>query len=200
MKNDNFDVDYWSNNNNTENSDEKAFAPSPAGYADHSDTAAEVEEVVNAIIASGVDITQGYGNWLNLGFALADELGEGGRQLYHNLSRLNSEYNSTECDKQYSSCLKGSGKGITIRTFFKMAMDAGIDVGKVGKNVSLNANGTCADYCLEKDKKDNRTSGHNSEKYSNYTQNTNFESKRTDGPLTLLSFSDGLLDNCFCLV
>ena len=195
MKNDNFDVDYWSNNNNTENSDEKAFAPSPAGYADHSDTAAEVEEVVNAIIASGVDITQGYGNWLNLGFALADELGEGGRQLYHNLSRLNSEYNPTECDKQYSSCLKGSGRGITIRTFFKMAMDAGIDVGKVGKNVSLNANGTCADYCLEKDKKDNRTSGHNSEKYNNYTQNTNSESKRTDDLLTLLSFSDGLLDN-----
>ena len=50
-----------------------------------------------------------------------------------------------------------------------MAMDTGIDVGKVGKNVSLNANDTCADYCLEKDKKDNRTSGHNSEKYSNYT-------------------------------
>ena len=81
-----------------------------------------------------------------------------------------------------------------------MAMDTGIDVGKVGKNVSLNANDTCADYCLEKDKKDNRTSGHNSEKYSNYTQNANLESKRTDGPLTLLSFSDGLLDNCFCLV
>ena len=143
MRNDNFDVDYWSNNNNTENNDEKAFAPSPVDYAGHSDTVAEVEEVVNAIIASGVDITQGYGNWLNLGFALADELGEGGRQLYHNLSRMNSEYNPTECDKQYSSCLKGSGRGITIRTFFKMAMDAGIDVGKVGREGKFCA--TCAD-------------------------------------------------------
>ena len=86
------------------------------------DLAAEVKEVAYRLIASGKDITYGYENWRDLGFALADGLGEEGRDIYHKLSAQHPNYNPAECDKQYNACLKDHGKGrnIRINTFFHM--------------------------------------------------------------------------------
>ncbi|MCI6874889.1 MAG: DUF3987 domain-containing protein [Parabacteroides sp.] len=95
------------------------------------DLETEVQQVVQALTSRGIDITVGYANWRNLAFALADGLGDSGRSHFHALSSLHADYNYTECDKQYTACLHGRGSGITIKTFFAMAKEAGVDLSEV---------------------------------------------------------------------
>ncbi len=83
-----------------------------------------------------------YEEWIKLGFALADGLGEDGRELFHQLSSMNAEYNYEECDKKYTSCMKGKGNGVTINTFFKMAQKAGVDLKTITREETVRA--TCA--------------------------------------------------------
>ena len=141
-QNTDFDPMAWANMNHIENSNEKQGEPveqaSPVVYP-QTDTEAEVREVARRLVERGIDITSGYGNWLNLGFALADGLGEGGRELYHQLSTLNSGYNHSECDRQYSACLKSHGRGVTIKSFFQMAKLGGIDLAEVAREQLLQA-------------------------------------------------------------
>ena len=96
----------------------------------------EVQTIAGQLIAQGKDITTGYDNWLRLGFALADGLGESGRELFHRLSQQNANYNDAECERQWQNCVKGNKDGITIRTFYKMASDAGIDLSAIARQFS----------------------------------------------------------------
>ena len=93
-----------------------------------SGTLEDIEAVTSRIEQSGIDITSGYDNWRDLGFALTDGLGESGRSYYHRISRLNSGYTPEECDRQYDKCLKSHGTGITVKTFFQKAKEAGISI------------------------------------------------------------------------
>ncbi len=89
------------------------------------------EAVVERIEAAQVDIAPDYNQWLSLGFALSDYLGEDGREYFHRLSRFNQKYDERDTDKQYDNCLKGRKEGITIGTFYYLAKKAGIDIGKI---------------------------------------------------------------------
>ena len=104
-------------------------------YKDEDKLAAEVKEVVHRLIASGTDITTVYEDWRDIGFALADGLGESGRDIYHKISAQHPKYNPAECDKQYDACLKSHGKErvIRINTFFQKAKDAGVDIAEVAR-------------------------------------------------------------------
>ena len=127
----------WANLSERENGNEKqcaAGAESSPVVNTQTDTEAEIREAAKLIVERGVDITAGYDNWLCLGFALADGMGEGGRELYHQLSAMNSRYDSAECDRQYTNCLKSHGGGITVKSFFQMAKNAGIDLGEIARN------------------------------------------------------------------
>lgn len=93
----------------------------------------DVEIVTRRIEEAGADITVGYAAWRDVGFALSDALGESGRSYYHRLSRMNPDYQAEETDKQYDRCLKAHGTGVTIKTFFQMAKDAGISVSTPSK-------------------------------------------------------------------
>lgn len=145
--NEEFDPKAWANlNNNTETTEPQTLSSSSVNHpvsitTDTDNIEAQVQDIVENITSRGIDITNGYTSWLNLGFALADGLREGGRSFYHDLSRLNSGYNSTECDKQYSACLRSKRQGITIKTFFMMAKEAGINISEVARDVcAKNAN------------------------------------------------------------
>ena len=70
----------------------------------------EVKFIVFTLVNRHIDITTPYEEWIKLGFALVDGLGEDGRELFHQLSSMNAEYNYEECDKKYTSCMKGNGK------------------------------------------------------------------------------------------
>ncbi|MFA7142285.1 MAG: PriCT-2 domain-containing protein, partial [Candidatus Paceibacterota bacterium] len=81
----------------------------------------DIETITQRIESSSVDIAPNYADWRDLGFALADELGESGRAYYHRLSRFYQDYNSTEADKQFDACLKAHGNGVSIKTFYHLA-------------------------------------------------------------------------------
>lgn len=88
----------------------------------------DVEVVLQRIEESGIDLSMDYQDWLKLGFAFAHEFGEMGRGYFHRVSRFYSSYDYNSCDQQYNHCLKSNGSGVTIRSFFGMARDAGVDV------------------------------------------------------------------------
>lgn len=83
-----------------------------------------------------IDLTKGYIPWRNLGFALADGMGNQGREYFHILSAQNPDYDPKECDKQYDACLKSRGSGITINSLFHAAKEAGIDIGAIARQFS----------------------------------------------------------------
>ncbi len=88
----------------------------------------DVECVVGEIERRAIDITSDYKDWVSLGFALADGLGERGRSYYHRISRFYPGYQEGETDRQYSHCLQSHGSGITISTFFHLAQQAGVSI------------------------------------------------------------------------
>jgi len=88
----------------------------------------DILKVVEQIEAANLDITNGYKDWLSIGFAIADALGEAGRPYFHRVSCFSSKYNAADCDKQFDSCLKSNKSGITAKTFFFIAKDHGVDV------------------------------------------------------------------------
>lgn len=95
-----------------------------------SDMYTNIEEITQQIESANIDIAPSYAEWRDLGFALADALGEDGRRYYHRLSRFYPNYSSDETDKQFNACLNAHGHGITIRTLFHLAKQAGISLGK----------------------------------------------------------------------
>lgn len=88
----------------------------------------DIEIVTQRIEAACKDITGDYATWRDLGFALSDALGENGRDYFHRISRFYPGYTEKEADSQYDKCLRAHGTGITIKTFFQAAKDAGISV------------------------------------------------------------------------
>jgi len=90
---------------------------------------ADIDVITQRIEAASVDIAPNYADWRDLGFALADALGETGRNYYHRLSRFYPSFSQSETDKQYSACLKAHGHGVSIKTFYHLAKAAGINVG-----------------------------------------------------------------------
>lgn len=87
----------------------------------------EVEVITRRAEASKTDLMPNYSDWLTVGFALADEFGEMGRDYFHRLSAFNSDYTEYECNMQFDKCLKYKKKGI-ISNLFKLAKEAGINV------------------------------------------------------------------------
>ncbi len=94
--------------------------------ANHPNT--DIEQITQRIESAQTDIAPNYADWRDLGFALADGLGENGRTYYHRLSRFYPDYNQAETDKQYTACLASHGHGVSLKTFYHLAKIAGIDL------------------------------------------------------------------------
>ncbi len=88
----------------------------------------DIETITQHIEATTTDIAPNYADWHDLGFALADALGENGRTYYQRLSRFYNGYSAAETDKQFNACLKAHGHGVTIKTLFHLAKQAGVSV------------------------------------------------------------------------
>jgi len=74
------------------------------------------------------DITQGYDNWVKLGFAIASEYGESGLDYFKQLSQYHPDYDAYKTEKKYRSLLGDRNSGITIRTFYYLCKLNGIDI------------------------------------------------------------------------
>ena len=88
----------------------------------------DIEQITQKIETAATDIAPTYPDWRDLGFALADAMGEAGRSYYHRISRFHSNYIESETNKQYDNCLKSHGHGITIKTLYHLAKSAGIPI------------------------------------------------------------------------
>ena len=87
--------------------------------------------VYKQILGRRINICESYDDWIKVGFGISEEFGENGRLYFHELSRISDKYNYTNCDKQYTSCLKhsiSSGQKINIRSFYYLAKINGINI------------------------------------------------------------------------
>lgn len=119
-----FDIDYWLNK------DQAAKEPTnaPPQQLNQNNENNDVEVIVKRLEESHTDITANYSDWRDIGFAFANEFGESGRNYFHSVSRFYPDYSFSVCEKQYNNCLKAKGHGVTIKTFFHLAQQAGISL------------------------------------------------------------------------
>src|SRR5690606_5319438 len=99
----------------------------------HQPNLSDVEQIIQQIEANQIDIATAYSDWRNIGFAFADEFGEEGRDLFHRISRFYADYSASECNRQFDNCLKAKGQGISLKTFFYHAKNAGIPIGSANR-------------------------------------------------------------------
>jgi len=133
--------DWLSKNEGSENSKPSNQQPSNQQPSNHpsyqpSSVSNDIELVISRIEAACTDITSSYSDWLNIGFALADEFGEGGRDFFHRISKFYAKYSLTDCNRQFDQCVKAQGHGITIKTIFHLAKLAGVDIGRDENDVT----------------------------------------------------------------
>ena len=127
-----FNLDEWaakggySSKDESDNVANNYYATSEQPYSDTTDE--DVERLISEIELQNADLTADYDMWIKSGFALCHRYGEAGRELYHRLSRFYPNYTREETDRQYDSCLKSKGSGITINTLFHYAKEAGITI------------------------------------------------------------------------
>ena len=93
-------------------------------------TGNEFEELIDRICRGGFDLTAGqYNNYLSIGFALASEFGERGREYFHAVCAQNEKYDPAKADKQFTYCLRDTGQSkVTIATFYYYAKEAGVEL------------------------------------------------------------------------
>ncbi|MCG8532894.1 MAG: DUF3987 domain-containing protein [Desulfovibrionales bacterium] len=108
----------------------------------NTDKHSEVIQLIEQIELQHTDLTSTYEEWRNIGFALTDEFGENGLDLYHRISQFHPEYDHKECDKQFDQCQKSKGSGVNISTLFYLAKNAGIELPRstppIRHNISSN--------------------------------------------------------------
>lgn len=91
----------------------------------------DIDYIIEQIRDRALDLTDSsYDKWLKIGFALAEEFGETGRNYYHQISQFSSKYDSKRCDKQFDHCLKSRGNGNEIKfpTFLYYAKNEGVSI------------------------------------------------------------------------
>lgn len=115
-----FDLDKWKTKATPKSAQKAKMTPA------NKDTTSHVEELIQQTESRGIDLTTTYSDWIKIGFAFADHFGEQGREYFHRVSQLHSNYSRDECDRQYTNCLKSNGSGVGIGTFFQMCKDEGI--------------------------------------------------------------------------
>ncbi|OIN58003.1 PriCT-2 domain-containing protein [Arsenicibacter rosenii] len=85
-----------------------------------------VECCIDELIKRGAYIGDSYGEWYEVGCALANSFGETGREYFHLISQNYPGYQSEQTDRQYTACSKAKSKA-TLGTFFYLCQRQGIE-------------------------------------------------------------------------
>ena len=94
---------------------------------------AKARAVTRELLRRGANIADDYGDYLKLGFALANGLGSDGRELYHELCSQSTKYRETDCERKWQQCLRQTDGRTTIATFYNMAKQAGVDLSSIAR-------------------------------------------------------------------
>lgn len=89
---------------------------------------AKAKAVAYALMRRGSSIAESYGDYVKLGFSLANGLGSEGRHLFHLLCSQSAKYNREDCEAKWNECLSKSDGRTTIATFYHMAKMAGVEL------------------------------------------------------------------------
>lgn len=76
----------------------------------------KVARLTEKVVRRGIDLTDGYSNWIEIGMALAN-LGEAGREFFHAVSSVYPGYDRAKADTKFKNLLRTTRK-VTIATFF----------------------------------------------------------------------------------
>lgn len=76
----------------------------------------KVARLTEEVVRRGIDLTDGYSNWIEIGMALAN-LGEAGREFFHAVSSVYPGYDRAKADTKFTNLLRTTRK-VTIATFF----------------------------------------------------------------------------------
>lgn len=89
----------------------------------------DFQNVLKQIVARKLNIVESYYEWLRIGFSFVHKFGDNGREYFHLVSQYSSKYDPDVCDRQYTACLKHTGKQeTTISTFYHYAKEAGCEI------------------------------------------------------------------------
>lgn len=91
-------------------------------------TGDKVEEYVNEAYSRGLNIAEGYDEYLNLSFSLANGFGANGRSYFHKLASVSPKYKEQQADRQFDIALARNMPGITVGTFWYMLKMAGVNI------------------------------------------------------------------------
>lgn len=89
--------------------------------------------VIEQAEATNIDLTGDYSDWQLIAFSLAT-FGEQGRELFHRVSKIYSEYNAQEAEAKFNDAL-AKGKFTTPAKFFSLAKDYGLET-KMPKTIA----------------------------------------------------------------
>lgn len=86
----------------------------------------KVALLTEEVVRRGIDLTDGYSNWVEIGMALAN-LGEAGREFFHAVSSVYPSYDRTKADTKFTNLLRTTRK-VTIATFFHQCEAHGVNL------------------------------------------------------------------------
>ena len=86
----------------------------------------KVALLTEKVVRRGIDLTDGYSNWVEIGMALAS-LGEAGREFFHAVSSVYPGYDRTKADTKFTNLLRTTRK-VTIATFFHQCEAHGVNL------------------------------------------------------------------------
>lgn len=86
----------------------------------------KVARLTEVVVRRGIDLTDGYCRWVEIGMALAN-LGESGREFFHAVSSVYPGYDRAKADTKFTNLLRTTRK-VTIATFFHQCEVHGVTI------------------------------------------------------------------------
>jgi hypothetical protein len=93
----------------------------------------DIEILCDILTKQKIDITNQYASWRDIGFAIANGLGESGRTYFHRISEIYPGYSKVEADKQYDACSRNTTGARKWESLFGIAKDHGIVISNNGQ-------------------------------------------------------------------
>lgn len=89
----------------------------------------KVARLTEEVVRRGIDLTDGYSKWVEIGMALAN-LGEAGRKFFHAVSSVYPGYDRAKADTKFTNLLRTTRK-VTIATFFHQCEAHGVTLDRL---------------------------------------------------------------------
>lgn len=87
-----------------------------------------IAKITEHIESNGIDITDGYENWIRIGYAISSSLGESGREYFHRISQFHGDYNKNKSDALYTNLNERNNGSITLGTLIYYARSNSINL------------------------------------------------------------------------